>query len=428
VLAVVLVLDGDVDRREPAAHRVAGRDAENLDGRTSSRPTPDRRRRDRRRSPSRPTRATGGCPTRSRPARGQKHAGRHRRGRARGSTPGGSSRPATSAAASSSSCTRPGNASLKNPEMRTTTSMRGRPSSARRDGLDAGEASRLLVPAGPDAEERERLGDVVALRAHGRCAPDHEADGLGRGAVLGDVTGDELLCEPAADVPGQRRRPATSGRRSRSSAPSAGRAPCRGSARRWAPRARSRPSSPCRRLATSSGVRRSAGRSRSQTQRSVGSESPSRQVVALQGGEAGRDSASRPRRRRRAVRGRRPARAPPSRAATARRRWAGGVIASTRSSSASPSGARPQRVQSPADLRVLQLAQVAVDVQQEVVELVVVRRLGAAEVPVDLCVDEQVPHLRPHARDLRRGRAPEPARARRAAAPAGRARRRRRRG
>ena len=47
-----------------------------------------------------------------------------------------------------------------------------------RDHLEARHPPRLLVPDGSDAEQGEYLGDVVALRPHGRRAPDHDADAL----------------------------------------------------------------------------------------------------------------------------------------------------------------------------------------------------------------------------------------------------------
>ena len=90
----------------------------------------------------------------------------------------GSSRPATSVTASSSRLTRCGKASRKKPEMRSVTSIRGRPSSLERDHLQAGHPARGLVPRGPDAEQRQHLGRVVALGAHRRRAPGHQADHL----------------------------------------------------------------------------------------------------------------------------------------------------------------------------------------------------------------------------------------------------------
>ena len=83
----------------------------------------------------------------------------------------GSSRPATSATASSSSVTRCGKASRKKPEMRTVTSMRGRPSSSSGIALEPDHAARLGVPDRPHAEQREDLAGVVAVRCASRPCP-----------------------------------------------------------------------------------------------------------------------------------------------------------------------------------------------------------------------------------------------------------------
>ena len=75
--------------------------------------------------------------------------------------------------------------------MRSVTSMRGRPSSASGIDLEAGDPLALDVPRRADAEQGERLGDVVALRPHRRRAPQHEPDRVGMRAGLGEVALDE---------------------------------------------------------------------------------------------------------------------------------------------------------------------------------------------------------------------------------------------
>ena len=62
------------------------------------------------------------------------------------------------------------------------TSTRGRPSSASGMGSSPATRPRLRLPDRPDAEQGQRLGDVVALGAHRRGAPQHEADRVGVGA------------------------------------------------------------------------------------------------------------------------------------------------------------------------------------------------------------------------------------------------------
>ena len=75
-------------------------------------------------------------------------------------------------------------------------------------------------------------------------------------------------------------------------------------------------------------------------------------------------------------------------------------------------GRLAEHVEPAADLRVLQCTQVAIDVQDDIVEVIARRRrLVEREVAVDLCVDEQLPHLvaqrgklgRIHRRHLRIG-------------------------
>ena len=142
---------------------------------------------------------------------------------------------ATAATASSSSRTRCGKASRKKPEMRTVTSMRGRPSSASGHDLDARHALRLRVPRRPHAEQREDLGHVVALRAHRGGAPGDEADHPRQRAGLAPGGGRAARRRAAGRPPTTAPRAGRAGRRCRSCARSAARRCAPGSAR---PRAR----------------------------------------------------------------------------------------------------------------------------------------------------------------------------------------------
>ena len=90
--------------------------------------------------------------------------------------------------------------------MRTVTSIRGRPSSASGIDLDADDAAVLLLPDRPHAEQRQDLGHVVAVGAHGAGAPDADADRLGIGARLGAVALEHLAGQLLPDLPGGRRR------------------------------------------------------------------------------------------------------------------------------------------------------------------------------------------------------------------------------
>ncbi len=169
------------------------------------------------------------------------------------------------------------------------TSIRGRPSSSSGMGsMPATRPTRRPTPAGrraARAPRRRRRPACASPPCPRRRARPSRAARLPRrrGGRRARRRGGARRPTPAATA-------APSGRRSRSCGPSAGRGPCPGSARRWARRARSRPSRPCRRLPISSGVRRSAGTSRSQTQRSVGSSPPYAPAVALPARRAGRGS------------------------------------------------------------------------------------------------------------------------------------------
>ena len=130
--------------------------------------------------------------------RGRARAGSSRRRARRGRPP-----PAT---ASSSSATTCGNASRKKPEMRSVTSMRGRPSSSSGHHLEAGDAPGRVVPGGPAAQQRERFRDVVALGAHRARAPDRQADRTRIGAGVGEVARDERVGQRGSDRPRVARR------------------------------------------------------------------------------------------------------------------------------------------------------------------------------------------------------------------------------
>ena len=96
-----------------------------------------------------------------------------------------------------------GKASRKKPEMRTVTSMRGRPSSASGIGVETDDPARHLVPARAHAEERQHLGDVVARRAHRRRAPHRETDRPRPLAGVGAVPGEQVVGEALPGLPGE---------------------------------------------------------------------------------------------------------------------------------------------------------------------------------------------------------------------------------
>src|SRR5262245_63122646 len=47
-----------------------------------------------------------------------------------------------------------------------------------RNHLDTGDASTLGLPDRPHTQQGQHLADVIAMGAHGRSAPDHNAYGL----------------------------------------------------------------------------------------------------------------------------------------------------------------------------------------------------------------------------------------------------------
>ena len=112
----------------------------------------------------------------------------------------------TSSTARSTSAMRCGNASRKKPLMRSVTSMRGRPS--RSSGIDRQilNAARLRIPDRLHAEQRQHLGDVVALGSHLRRAPGADADHLRVAALFREMPGEHLVRELLADPPRRLRR------------------------------------------------------------------------------------------------------------------------------------------------------------------------------------------------------------------------------
>ncbi len=69
--------------------------------------------------------------------------------------------------------------------------------------LQATDPPRLLLPHGSHADQRERLGDVVAHGPHGRRAPQHEPDAAREGTLLLAVALDQGVRQLATDLPRQ---------------------------------------------------------------------------------------------------------------------------------------------------------------------------------------------------------------------------------
>ena len=118
---------------------------------------------------------------------------------------GGSSSAATARAALSNRSISPGKASRKKPEMRSVTSTRGRSST------DGGRISKPVtrplapLPDRPHADQRQRLGDVVAAGAHVRGAPGREREPRRIVAVLLGVALDAAApaeCQPSCQAAG----------------------------------------------------------------------------------------------------------------------------------------------------------------------------------------------------------------------------------
>ena len=272
-----------------------------------------------------------------------------------------------------------GKASRKNPEMRSITSTRGRPSSAGGDRAPPRRPARTRPARRAARPSRARASATSSpTGAHGRGAPHHEPD---RRRVSDPPRrrwrSRRRSARPCADLPGQARRARPWGRRSRSCARSAARGPCPGSGPRSARAARTaHRARPARRRSRPGSV---AGPARA-GRRPTSSVGPRRSVAPCRrvGGPPAR-AGTRPPPRRRPARDARRRRAdtesvrdhlPEGRDACP---GAAGSGPGRRSSSASPGGRPTEDVQAAADLGVLELAEVAVDVSDEVVERVVVR-------------------------------------------------------
>ena len=205
-------------------------------GRRRSRPRPRRPRPGRRRCASCGRRSAAAARRRTPPAWSRRSArwpgaGRRaaatsarRRARARSCSPARRAR-RPAATASSSSATTCGKASRKKPEMRTVTSMRGRPSSSSGHDLEAGDPPRRLVPDRPAAEQRAATSAMSSpCGAHrARCPRRSRPTDARVLAGVGEVPGEQRVGQRDARRP---RRCATGspwGRRSRSCGRSAAR-------------------------------------------------------------------------------------------------------------------------------------------------------------------------------------------------------------
>ena len=72
-----------------------------------------------------------------------------------------------------------------------------------REDLEAGDPARGVVPARAAADEREHLGDVVALRAHGRGAPHGQAHAARILPLVREMPGDQRVREGQAGLEGR---------------------------------------------------------------------------------------------------------------------------------------------------------------------------------------------------------------------------------
>ena len=77
------------------------------------------------------------------------------------------------------------------------------PELVERHGLEPDHAARLGVPDRAHAEQREDLARVVAVGAHRRRAPHDDPDRLGVRAVLVEVAAQQRVGQPAPDVEGE---------------------------------------------------------------------------------------------------------------------------------------------------------------------------------------------------------------------------------
>ena len=177
VLAVVLVLDRHVDGGEPPAHRVGRRRRREPRGRRRS---PTRRGRPSARSSSvrhEPCSRTGRMPEPYPPGGGPEDAGV---GVARGPHRVVGSA-LVEAGDQADGVVEEGDQVGEGVAEEAGDAQRdvdaGPAELRERDGLEADDPPGLRLPDGPDAEQGEGLGHVVALRAHGRGTPQHQPDG-----------------------------------------------------------------------------------------------------------------------------------------------------------------------------------------------------------------------------------------------------------
>ena len=296
------------------------------------------------------------------------------------------------------------------------TSTRGPAQLVQRHDLEAGHPAGRVVPDRPAAEQREHLGDVVALGPHRARAPDGQPDRAratrrcrSRCRASSESASatptsqalrrrDRLRVDGVEVAAGRQHVDQAAGRRAGRAGGDVTARPARAArspSRRWCgqprhhlgrgeraatprPRAPRRPSTSATTTGAFAGSQPSVSIPTTSLRASASSRSTRRPrsppvrpplpraspVAAHRRPESSSSSASsRPRARARAAR--RPGRAPTRRPRPARAR----STASTRLTRASPAGAAAEDVQAVADLDVLDLAQVAVDVQHEVVEL-----------------------------------------------------------
>ena len=223
MLARVDVLDRDVDPREALAHRLAGRRAvEPAAVRVAAPRLVDRgevaRRRASRASSSswqQPGAVRAGlgaedarrrAPPRLGGVRARRPAAPRRRARARRRSSARRARraPRPVATASSSSPTRCGKASRKKPEMRTVTSIRGRPSSSSGIDLDAGHPPRRLGCHVGRTPSSARISATSSPCVRIAAVPQATRPTISRQrAGVGDVALEQRVGEPHADLAGQ---------------------------------------------------------------------------------------------------------------------------------------------------------------------------------------------------------------------------------
>ena len=286
MLAVVLVVQDQLDRaKAPLEQPVLG-DALRPWRHRRSRPRRGRRARDRHRSPSRARRSAPAGPRHRRRAwsrtRGSSHAAarspRRRRLRcsaaaslrtraAIGLTSSGSSSAATSRTALVEQLDlRRERVAEEAGDAQGDVDPRA-VQQVRRQDLDAGDPVRGRIPDRPRADQRQRLGDVVAAGAHVGGAPGGQRHGPRPVAVLLQIALDQQRRRLPAEMPGRRASARRGCRPRRNCARSAARPGGRGSAHRSGRARRSgrrappaRPGSRHRRCLPAPGARSSRSR------------------------------------------------------------------------------------------------------------------------------------------------------------------------